>query len=246
MVEPLFFSALGSDTQIGSKFVLSGSEARHAISVRRIQIGEKVKISDGFERLVRGQVSKIDRDLLEIVIQDIQKLVEPKTKIYLCQALAKGDRDELAIQAATELGVHGIIPWQADRSISIWKDEKKVRGVARWQAIVQEASKQSLRGLFPKVETCLSSPELVARLKEFSLVLVLDPLGDNSITDLDLGPVESLAVIVGPEGGMSESELESFNQAGFRSIHLGEGVLRTSTAGMAAISYLQAKLGAWN
>ncbi len=245
MVEPLFFAAIGSDSAVGTSFTLGGPEAKHAISVRRMTIGESISVSDGSGVKMRGKVTKVKKETLEISIESIEELFAPKSQLVLVQALAKGDRDELAIQACTELGLFGVIPWQADRSISIWKAEKKQKGQARWQSIVTEAAKQSLRAFIPRVEQVLDSQELISALEVFDQVLILEPEADKSITEINPPAEGKVAIVVGPEGGISEQELESFRQSGFSSVRLGRGVLRTSTAGMAAVSYLQAKLGDW-
>lgn len=245
MVEPLFFAAIGSDSAVGTSFTLGGPEAKHAISVRRMTIGESISVSDGSGVKMRGKVTKVKKETLEISIESIEELFAPKSQLFLVQALAKGDRDELAIQACTELGLFGVIPWQADRSISIWKAEKKQKGQARWQSIVTEAAKQSLRAFIPRVEQVLDSQELISALEVFDQVLILEPEADKSITEINPPAEGKVAIVVGPEGGISEQELESFKKAGFSSVRLGRGVLRTSTAGMAAVSYLQAKLGDW-
>ena len=246
MVEPLFFAAIGKDTVAGSVFVLGGPEAKHAVSVRRMNIGESIAVSDGAGRKVRGKVAKVLKDTLEVLVESVDALNPPSTKLVLVQALAKGDRDELAIQACTELGVFEVIPWQSDRSISIWKAEKKQKGQTRWQTIVTEAAKQSLRAFVPRVSEVLDSAELIQVLRGFDQVLILDPEARGSITEVDAPLTGSIAIVVGPEGGISEAELAAFTEAGFSSVHLGSGVLRTSTAGMAAISYLQARLGDWS
>jgi 16S rRNA (uracil1498-N3)-methyltransferase len=246
VVEPLFFAAIGKDTVVGSSFVLSGPEAKHAVTVRRMLQGEAVAVSDGAGVKIRGQVTKVGKDTLEINVESVEVIPAPSVQLHLVQALAKGDRDELAIQACTELGLQGVIPWQADRSISIWKDEKKTKGQTRWQTIVAEAAKQSLRAYVPVVEQVQNSQELVSKLSNFDLVLILDPEAKQSIAQWALPAEGSVALVVGPEGGMSEAELEAFAVAGFSSVRLGSGVLRTSTAGMAAVSFLQAKLGEWN
>ena len=245
MVEPLFFAAIGSDSAVGTSFTIGGPEAKHAISVRRMTIGESISVSDGSGVKMRGKVTKVKKETLEISIESIEELFAPKSQLVLIQALAKGDRDELAIQACTELGLFGVIPWQADRSISIWKAEKKQKGQARWQSIVTEAAKQSLRAFIPRVEQVLDSQELISALEVFDQVLILEPEADKSITEINPPAEGKVAIVVGPEGGISEQELESFKKAGFSSVRLGRGVLRTSTAGMAAVSYLQAKLGDW-
>lgn len=246
MVEPLFFAAIGKDTLVGSTFVLGGPEAKHAVSVRRMAPGEAIAVSDGAGIKIRGKVSKVSKDNLDLVVESVETLATPNVQLHLVQALAKGDRDELAIQACTELGVYGIIPWQSDRSVSIWKDDKKIKGQTRWQTIVTEAAKQSLRAFAPKVEAVHNSEELVTRLAAFDAVMVLDPEAKTSISRVSIPSSGSIAVVVGPEGGISDPELEAFGLAGFSSVSMGTGVLRTSTAGMAAVSYLQAKLGDWD
>lgn len=246
MVEPLFLAAIGKDTVVGSTFVLSGPEAKHAVSVRRMIQGEAIAVSDGAGIKIRGKVSKVGKDTLDVNVESVELVSAPSVQLHLVQALAKGDRDELAIQACTELGLYGVIPWQADRSISIWKDEKKAKGQTRWQTIVTEAAKQSLRAFVPIVEPVQTSQELMSRLSSFDLVLVLDPEAKNSIAQVKLPAMGAVALVVGPEGGMSESELDAFTDVGFGLVRMGPGVLRTSTAGMAAVSFLQAKLGEWN
>ena len=246
MVEPLFFAAIGKDTLVGSTFVLGGPEAKHAVSVRRMAPGEAIAVSDGAGIKIRGKVSKVSKDNLDLVVESVETLATPNVQLHLVQALAKGDRDELAIQACTELGVYGIIPWQSDRSVSIWKYDKKIKGQTRWQTIVTEAAKQSLRAFAPKVEAVHNSEELVTRLAAFDAVMVLDPEAKTSISRVSIPSSGSIAVVVGPEGGISDPELEAFSLAGFSSVSMGTGVLRTSTAGMAAVSYLQAKLGDWD
>lgn len=245
MVEPLFFSAIGEDTVTGSIFVLAGPEAKHAISVRRMIPGEAVAVSDGQGRKIRGSVSKVSKDTLEFLVESVEVIQAPATQLVLVQALAKGDRDELAIQACTELGVWQVVPWQSERSVSVWKDEKKLKGQTRWQSIVSEAAKQSLRVFAPEVESVKDSSQLTEFLAGFDQVLVLDPESKLSITAVAIKPDSRIAIVVGPEGGIAESELATFEKAGFSAVHLGDGVLRTSTAGMAAISFLQAKLGDW-
>lgn len=246
MVEPLFFAAIGSDTKVGSTFNLAGPDAKHAVTVRRMAVGEAIAISDGAGIKIRGKVVKLNKDSLEMSVDNLESLPTPKVQLHLVQALAKADRDELAVQACTELGIFGVTPWQSERSISIWKEEKKTKGQLRWQTIATEAAKQSLRAFVPVVGKVLSSQELVQTLAGFDQVLVLDPESKASITQVQLPSSGSIAVVVGPEGGISPVELAAFSDAGFELVHLGEGVLRTSTAGMAAMSFLQAKLGDWN
>jgi 16S rRNA (uracil1498-N3)-methyltransferase len=166
------------------------------------------------------------------------------------QALAKGGRDELAIQAATELGVDAVIPWAAQRSIVRWDGPKALKGQQRWASIVREATKQSLRPWIPEVDDQLTTAQL-ARRAGSTRMLVLEPsapvgLSSIGLTRLAAGDDErDLMLVVGPEGGVAPAELDALVSAGARAVRLGEAVLRTSTAGPAAIAVLNGILGRW-
>lgn len=246
MVEPLFISPIPSDTKSGSKIRISGAEAKHAMSVRRLQVGEAISVSDGQGNKARGKVSQLAKDFLELDVDSLETLERQTPQLVLVQALAKGDRDEMAVQACTELGIQTVIPWQSERSVSIWKPEKQDKHRLRWQTIATEAAKQSLRPFIPEVEKVLASRELADRLKGFDLVLVLDPTSKIMLTSVPVAGHQSIAVVVGPEGGISPEELEIFRLAGLTLVGLGSGILRTSTAGVAVVSYLQATLGNWS
>jgi 16S rRNA (uracil1498-N3)-methyltransferase len=248
VVEPLFFATLDSDLTAGSLIRLEGDEAKHAIAVRRMTTGEAIALGNGAGLRVSGRIEEVAKSFLSVRVETVEKISPAALQITLVQALAKGDRDELAIQAATELGIAAVIPWQADRSISIWKDEKVRKGTARWQSIVAEATKQSLRNFVPIVHEPIMSVDLVARLADFDLVLVLEPTAASSITGIvsKIPKTGSIAVVVGPEGGISEKELASFEAGSFEVVRLGSGILRTSTAGMAALAFLHGSLGDWD
>jgi 16S rRNA (uracil1498-N3)-methyltransferase len=246
VVEPLFISPIPSDTKTGSKIRIAGAEAKHAMSVRRLQVGEAIAVSDGQGNKARGKVSQLSKDFLELDVESLEKLERPTPKLVLVQALAKGDRDEMAVQACTELGIQTVIPWQSERSVSIWKPEKQDKHRVRWQTIATEAAKQSLRPFIPVVEQVLGTRELAERLKQFDLTLVLDPTSTTPLTGISVAGHQSIAIVVGPEGGISPEELEVFRSAGLSLVGLGSGILRTSTAGVAVVSYLQATLGNWS
>ncbi|GMA96580.1 hypothetical protein GCM10025881_34040 [Pseudolysinimonas kribbensis] len=182
--------------------------------------------------MVRGPVVDVASGELSIEVDDVQHDPEPEPRLWLAQALAKGDRDELAIQAATELGVSGVIPWQADRSVSRWDGPKAAKGRERWAAIVREATKQSIRSRVPEVLP-LGSPLP-------GLVLVLEPAADRALTAVELPAQGDVTLVVGPEGGLTAREL-----ALGMPVRLGAEVLRTSTAGPAALAVLNARLGRW-
>jgi 16S rRNA (uracil1498-N3)-methyltransferase len=230
-----------ADAELGARVGLAGDEARHAVTVARVRIGERIAIGDGSGFVVWGPVVAVSAAELAIEVDEVRHDPEPEPAIWLAQALAKGDRDELAIQAATELGVAGVIPWAADRSVSRWEGAKSTKGRERWASIVREASKQAIRSRVPDVAALASTVDLAALP---GVLLVLDPLGDLALTDvaLDAGLI---TLVVGPEGGISPREFEMLVAAGALRVRLGPEVLRTSTAGPAALAVLNARLGRW-
>lgn len=246
MVEPLFRTTFATPPAAGLALTLGGSEGKHAVNVRRMRVGEGIQLSDGRGLRVRGEVSALGNSSLTVQVSSVEQESAPSVGLTIIQALAKGDRDELAVQAATELGCWGVIPWQAERSISKWEGAKIAKSVERWQTIVGEAAKQSLRVFEPVVAQPIGSKQLVASVKNFDLVLVLDPTSSVGLGSLDFNASQkSIAIVVGPEGGISDHELEALEDAGAIPVHLGEPILRTSTAGVAAISVIQSKLGLW-
>ena len=237
-----------ADAEAGSSVVVTGSEARHAVTVSRVRVGESLTLGDGRGVVVRGEVTEAASDRLVLQASQVTCHERPATRLVLVQALAKGDRDEMAVQAATELGVDEIVPWAASRSISRWEGPKVAKGLSRWTAIVREATKQSVRPWAPSVPGVATTAGLAERASR-DLVLVLDPGAGEALTATDLGSGGAVpgrvVVVVGPEGGVSPAELRHLTEAGARAVRLGDAVLRTSTAGPAALSVLSARLGRW-
>jgi 16S rRNA (uracil1498-N3)-methyltransferase len=237
MVEPLFHKD-NLVAEVGSLVELDGSEGKHAVQVRRMRQGEAIQLSDGAGLRVRGTVAELFGSTLKLHVTEVLREELPARQITLVQALAKGDRDELAIQAATELGAMGIIPWQASRSISRWDGPKIAKGQARWQQIVSEAAKQSLRAYTPEVKNIVDTKELAGLVPSFDLVLVLDTSATATVAEAAIPSSGTIALVVGPEGGIEQSELDALQAAGAKLVSLGANVLRTSTAGPALIAAL--------
>ena len=244
MVEPLFKLIFASPPKVGDVLALGGSEGKHAVAVRRIREGEAIQFAVGSGVRVRALVSSVQQNSLSAKVTEVLGEQAPAVKLTLVQALAKGDRHELAVQAATELGCWAVLPWQAERSISKWEGAKIAKSVERWQTIVGEAAKQALRVFEPKVAQPVNSKQLADLVADFDTVLVLDPTAARGLGSLD-DIKSNVAIVVGPEGGISDAELKALQAAGAIRVHLGEPILRTSTAGVAAISVLQSKLGLW-
>jgi len=229
------------DAVAGSVVTLDGDEGRHAIAVARVRVAERLSISDGSGLVVSGLVLSVDGNSLKLTVESVSREAAALPELWLAQALAKGDRDELAIQAATELGVAGVIPWAAERSVTRWEGAKAEKGRERWASIVREATKQSIRSHVPLVDP-ISTTSALSKLP--GLILVLEPEAEQQLTDIRIEG-DRITLVVGPEGGVSPRELATLTDAGATLVRLGREVLRTSTAGPAALAVLNAKLGRW-
>jgi 16S rRNA (uracil1498-N3)-methyltransferase len=230
----------------GDAVTLQGAEAHHASSVRRVRAGEEVTVGDGRGAWLTGVVESVAPREVVVRISTRTDAAQPSPRVVLAQALAKGDRDELAVQAATELGVDEIVPWQAARSVSRWDAAKAVKGRARWGTIVREAAKQAHRPWVPAVSELTSTAGLVQRAAA-SRLLVLEPTASERLSTLavDDGDDRDVVLVVGPEGGIAPEELDALAAAGARLVRLGDTVLRTSTAGPAALAVVSTALGRW-
>jgi 16S rRNA (uracil1498-N3)-methyltransferase len=238
-----YLNELVATAEIGSRVSIDGPEARHAVTVSRLAVGQTVSIGNGRGLIATGTVVTAEHTELAIEVESVTDVQRSEPAIFLAQALAKGDRDEFAVQAATELGVDGVIPWTAARSISRWEGTKITKGHDRWSAIVREATKQSIRGWLPDVLDLVSTNQL-ARLASELRMLVLEPTAELALSALEPDG-RDIVLVVGPEGGIAPHELEALTAAGATLVRLGDTVLRTSTAGPAAIAVLSAKLGRW-
>lgn len=192
----------------------------------RITAGEQIGVTTGkgtgFIAVVEDPASGKIR-----IEQELSSKV--RTPVHLVQAIAKGGRDEIALQNATELGISSATALQADRSISRW-DGKVAKNVERWRQIAIAAIKQSQQLHLPAI----SYAESVTQLSPSGLGLVLDPRADVDFASCDLN--QELTIVVGPEGGFSEQEIEKLSQRGFTPVRFGDSILRTSSAGPAAIA----------
>ncbi|MFC7374593.1 16S rRNA (uracil(1498)-N(3))-methyltransferase [Brachybacterium sp. GCM10030267] len=241
----------------GEALTLDGDEGRHAAKVARIGVGEQVLLTDAPGRQVLAEVTVAHKDALELeLLADPTPAVQRLPLLSLVQALATGGRDEQAIESATELGADRIVPWIAQRSVSVWRGEKLRKGRQRWAGTVRAAVKQCRRAGIPAVDEPVTTKELVAdvrsRTEGGSLVLVLHEQESVGLMDLadqlrraSEDGTEEIMVVVGPEGGISPEELDALHAAGARSVLLGPEVLRSSTAGPAALAVLSSLVGRW-
>lgn len=245
MTDPLFLSDDLTDPlpTVGTHVMLAGDEGRHAAVVRRIRPREMIMIGDGRGRAVRGMVVEVGPSSVVVeVAQYLARPAEPR-RFVAVQALAKGDRSELAVEMMTEMGVTEIVPWQASRSIVRWSEERGVRSLNRWRATVREAAKQSRRLNVPQVSEPVTTRLLTQRVAGADLTLMLHEEAEHSISEVDLPKAGTVLIIIGPEGGISADERDELTRAGAQPVSVSDGVLRTSTAGVVALAGLKLRRG---
>jgi 16S rRNA (uracil1498-N3)-methyltransferase len=226
----------------GSAYVLDGPEGHHAATVQRLRAGEELLLADGRGGTATAVVTAAGRGTLDLRIISRGYADAPDPRLVVIQGIAKGERGELAVQAMTEAGVDEIVPWSAARSVARWTDGKPLE---RWRSTVREAAKQARRCWLPPVCAVAPTAEVAARLGRASAALVLHESARVRLSTVELPVSGEIVVVVGPEGGIADEELAAFESAGGVAVRLGEPVLRTSTAGVAALAALSVRLGRW-
>ncbi|MCP2327205.1 16S rRNA (uracil1498-N3)-methyltransferase [Hamadaea flava] len=228
------------------RFVLEGAEGRHAADVQRLQPGEELLLGDGLGGLAPATVVSASKGSLLLDVGAVARTEPPQPRLVVAQGLAKGDRGELAVQAMTEVGVDEILPWAAARSVTQWRGDRGAKSRDKWAATAREAAKQARRAWVPAVGGTpdVSTKNLAARMAAGS-AFVLHEEAVVRLAAVDLPDTGDLILVVGPEGGVAPAELAAFTEAGAVPVRLGDNVLRTSTAGVAAISLLNTRLGRW-
>lgn len=234
-----------SATQVGQEVEVRGDEAHHAVAVRRLAVGERVVLTDGAGRAVVGPIASTGKKVFTVTVDEVEVSARPQPSVTVVQALPKGDRGELAVEVLTEVGVDVVVPWAASRSVAVWRGERAVKSHAKWSATAREAAKQARRVWHPEVTPLASTADVVARIRDAALAVVLHEEATVPLRDVTLPDEGEVLVVVGPEGGVAPEELEAFAAAGAAPVRLGAEVLRTSTAGVVAVGALLARTERW-
>ncbi|GAB2934722.1 16S rRNA (uracil(1498)-N(3))-methyltransferase [Streptomyces mayteni] len=230
----------------GGLLPLAGAEGRHAVSVRRLRVGEPIVLTDGRGAGALGTVAAVEgKERLEVAVAELRHEPPPLPSVTVVQALPKGDRGELAVETMTETGVDRIIPWAAARCVTQWRGERGARALAKWRATAREAAKQARRLRIPEVTEPMTTREVAAALGGAAFAGVLHESGAEPLASAELPAEGEIALVVGPEGGVAPEELAAFEAAGARAHRLGPTILRTSTAGTAATALLLTRTGRW-
>ncbi len=242
---PLHLVPTLAGVRAGDVVTVEGDEAHHAVAVRRLRVGESVVLTDGAGASVTGSVTSTGKRVFTVEAASVEIHPEPQPSVVVVQALPKGDRGELAVELLTEVGVARIVPWAAARSVAVWKGERVAKGLARWRATAREAAKQSRRTWHPQVADLATTDDVIGLLREAALAVVLHEGAGESLASLEIPAAGEVVVVVGPEGGLTDDEIAAFVAAGAHQVRLGAEVLRTSTAGLAAVSALLSRTPRW-
>ncbi len=231
--------------RVGARVEVTGEEAHHAVAVRRLRVGEHVMLTDGQGRAVVGDVSSTGKRALEVTVDTLVDEPLPDPVVTVVQAIPKGNRGELAVEMLTEIGVARVVPWAAARSVAVWKGERAGKSVERWRATAREASKQARRAWFAGVDDLASTDQVADLVGGADLAVVLHEAAGHALASLTVPPRGHVVVVVGPEGGLTDEEVARFEEAGAVAVRLGSEVLRTSTAGVAAVAALLTRTPRW-
>ena len=230
---------VNDDCRQGDRYIITGADHNHIKNVLRMKVGDTILISvNGKSDLC--QIETIDNDeIVAPIIEEDYQNTELPLQIHLFQGLPKSDKMELIIQKAVELGVYSITPIEMKRCIVKLDDKKKKSKQMRWQAISESAAKQSKRNTIPEINEIVSYKAALAVAKELDLLLVPYENEDGILSTKEalakLKEAKSVGIIIGPEGGFDDAEIEQAKDAGGKTISLGKRILRTETAAITAV-----------
>lgn len=227
-----------------------GEDVKHIKNVLRNKIGDELIVCDGIKTDYRCEIREVlsDKIILNIIEKE-ESQAEPKIKVDLYQGYPKSDKMDLIVQKCTEVGISNIIPTLMKRTVVKLDDKDKNKKVQRWQKIAEEAAKQSKRVCIPKINEVISSKNMFENLKKYDNVLVpyeceKDSFVNNVLTKLDKENIKNIAIVIGPEGGISDEEIEEMAKlTNLRKISLGKRILRTETAGLVTLAVIMYEFG---
>ncbi len=243
---PVFIFPDLASYSVGDSITLDGAEGRHAVTVKRTAVGERVALSDGAGVTAVVEVTAVEgKEVLRGSIVTHEREPLPQPAVTVVQAIPKAGHADLAVDLATQAGADAIVAWAADRCVAKWDGKKIPKALKKWQDNAVAAAKQSRRPRVPEVSGPLTTKQLAARIAEADLALVLHEDATESLKNLDCTAATDMLLIIGPEGGIGPDELDILTQAGARPVKLGPQVLRTSSAAMVALAAVGALTERW-
>lgn len=255
MTAPFFFS---EDDDLAARVVgdvvtLSGDEGRHAVTVKRMAVGEHLLVGDGHSAVLHATVQTIhSKTELAARVNAVELCSAPSPRVTVVQALIKGERMERAVETLTEAGVDRIILWQSQRAIVRLDQSAAQKTQSKLAIRAQQAAKQARRPIVPTITTVVKAPELIDLVVGDSRLLILHEDAKHVLSDV-LPPLpdasmnaQDIVLVVGPEGGLSPEEVELLESRGGTTVGLGNSVMRASTAGTVALGWVMGAVGRWS
>ena len=230
---------------VGATVLLDDDAFNHAIRVLRLKPGASLALFNGEGSVFAATLIDIGkREAQAQITKILTGEVESPLRVVLAQGVSRGEKMDYTLQKAVELGVAAIQPLFTERSGVALRAERLDRKIQHWRGIVIGACEQCGRNRLPELRKPLTLTAWLARFTEPDLRLLLDPLADHSLRGLE-PPMNGITLLIGPEGGLSPVEIAQAGRAGFTGVRLGPRILRTETAGMAALAAMQALWGDW-
>lgn len=246
MSSPRFFSQL--KLAKGLHAILPVGAARHAVKVLRMKTGDEVMLFDGTGGEYACRIAAVERERVTVDVLEWRDVeCEAPFSVTLVQALQAGEKMDLTVQKAVELGVARIVPVISRRSVVRLEGDRALRRVEHWRAIAASACEQCGRNRVPEVLALETLERWLTRSESKGVRLLLDPASELTLHSLAAPEVqERVELLIGPEGGLTPEEAEKAIQSGFVGVRLGPRILRTETAGLAALSAIQCLWGDFN
>jgi 16S rRNA (uracil1498-N3)-methyltransferase len=240
---PVF--VVDSEALAGDPITLDGDEGRHAVVVKRLRVGEQLVLTDGKGQAAECEVVSVAKASLEAAVLVRRSTSPAQPRLVVVQAIPKGDHAERAVDLLTEIGVDVIVPWAAERNVVSWKGDRATKALHRWRATATSAAKQSRRLWHPDVRDLHSTDEVVRLVESAAAAYVLHETVATPLQDARVPAEGDIVLVVGPEGGITEGEVQVFSTAGALAVRLGPEVLRSSSAGLAAAAALLSRTARW-
>lgn len=227
----------------GKRIVITGSDVNHIKNVLRMNIGDEISVSNGLDgREYRCGIDEIGEEVICTLRFIKEENIELPSKVYLFQGLPKSDKLEMIVQKCVELGVYEVIPVAMKRCVMKVEPKKVASKTARWQGIAEAAAKQSKRSVIPTVKEVMGFKEAIQYAENLDVLLIPYEMAEGMEYTREviesIRPGQSVGIIIGPEGGIDDTELALAKENGFKEITLGKRILRTETAGLTVMSIL--------
>ncbi len=241
-----YFFTEGEALNSGDEITLFDRDLNHAYRVLRLKTGDEIVVSDGLGIARQARIVLSSPQEVRVLLGEVQPPAESPLKITLFQSLVKGDKMDLIIRQAVELGVYRIVPLLTERSIPHHGRQQDEKKLLRWSSKVRAAAAQCRRAYLPEIEPVCTLQSVLPRIENHKVLVPWEEEKEITISDFLSQPCSNdraVFLFIGPEGGFDSNEIEALVKAGAEKVHLGPRILRSETAAVAVITMVQAAWG---